>query len=430
LGKFDTHIEIGERKPAGDVEYFSPRTVTLENPRMELETPYKVIDGKGINSETASLVVKDVESPIFECQRFVGRYASWSKLEYLLNEAGKDRTTGMNDFLGIRKNLWEPSRTVVSVVFSKNPFESKSFKHESGYRTIGRFEEVPYNGFLDHIHSSSSAMVLCPDVRFVDYKNKDFRQHLRFVDYNMKVLSDFNSKAIFAPIQIDLPTKKMHEVLDHYRREGYRNIWVNFGASQFGGTNFARVRSLLRQIRDVIGLDEVALYYSHIKKEVNPNIKEDNALASDVLSQFLGADFVGVNRNPDRFVDEKRMDASIEKRIMNGEFGSREEFDRQRRLHASRVFSPETYYYHKVPRYPGDLPIRKQVLVDNADVNRLFNSVLVHKEVENTKTVFEKQKRLRPYLRSKAALAADPKTLDAVTGGRSAKGLELFDVLG
>jgi hypothetical protein len=368
--------------------------------------------------------------PIFETGKYVCQYRSWSRLEYLLNETGRDRPKGLNDFLNIRKNLWEPNLTTCSIAFSRDPFEKKKFPTKEGVRSVDSFEEDVYNSFLDHVHAASSALVLCPDLRFSSTGMKDVSRYLDFVDYNISVLSDFNNKPVYAPMQIDLPVKKTREILEHYRKHGYRNIWLNFHASQMGSTSIARIRSLLRQVRDTLGLDQTSLMYSHIKKEIDPNMKDDKALAGDVLSQFFAADFVGVNRSPARLIDEKDLETRIAKGIASGDFANREDYEMQQRLHRSRVFSPDTYYYHKVTSYPGGLPLGKNVLMYNQDVNRLANSVLVHHEIENTKRHLIAKRKLLPYLKAKKGLIEHTEVLTSIVPPSKPRQADLLDILG
>ena len=131
------------------------------------------------------------------------------------------------------------------------------------------------------------------------------------------------------------------------------NIWINFNAGHIGGTYFTRVRTLLRILDEIIGLNNVVLYYSHLKKEINPHMKDERAAASDILTQFFAADFIGINREPSRRIVEtpQEKEERIKELIMKGEFKSVQEYESMLNYHKARIFDPNTYYYYKLDKY-------------------------------------------------------------------------------
>lgn len=319
MAEFDSHININSVAKAKDTEYCFLKEIEIEHPRLSIETPYKVLEGKDINKTSTENLLKNIKSPIFESWKYILLRQSWKRLYYLLEEAEEDRIQGLDKLIGFRKNLWDSHWTTASFVFSDNPFATKKFQvYENGrFSSIEKLpplEEGSYDVLLDYIHTVSKALILSPDIR-ITKDNLDIDTYLDFVDYNVKSLSDFNNKAIFVPIQIHLNRKKIGEILEHYKKCGYVNIWVNFNATHLAGTNFTRVRTLLKVINEIVGLENATLYFSHIKKEVTPHIKDEMAVASNIMPQFFGADFMGIDREPFRYIDretaEKRKNVSI-----------------------------------------------------------------------------------------------------------------------
>ncbi|MHA1300797.1 MAG: hypothetical protein ACTSO9_15375 [Candidatus Helarchaeota archaeon] len=145
----------------------------------------------------------------------------------------------------------------------------------------------------------------------------------------------------------------------------------------------------MRAIDDIYKAEDVILYYSHIKKEINPHINDVKVIGSDILSQFFSPDFIGVNRSPPRVIPDP--DEMIKKVLSKGEFKSELEYKKALIFHKTRLFDPESYYYYNIDKYPHILSIDKKNLLKD-EVNRLINSILVYSEIENTKNFVEKNK--------------------------------------
>lgn len=432
MKEFDPHISINSFKKAKD-SYYCNKEIEIDNLKIKLETPYKVIEGKKINKDSFDTIIKNIKKPIFESERYVAMYKSWNRLHYLLNEAEEDKIRGLDSFLDIRKDLWDSSLTTTSFVFSRNPFVENRFgKSEGEIKKLPALDADSYDTLLDYIHTASSALVLTPDIKIRGNEIITLDEYLKFVDNSIKVLSEFNKKAIFAPIQTHLLEKRSRKILEHYKKQGYVNIWVNFNASHIGGTYFARVRTLLKLINNIIGLENVTLYFSHIKKEINPHIKDEQAVGSDILSQFFAADFMGVNREPlrvmledtkdDTKIREKRMEEFLRKK----EFNNEEDYKKAIKLNRSRVFDPTSYYYQSTDNYPYQLPLDKELLLNNIEINKLLNSFLIHAEVEKTKNFVGEQKNVKSYLKNKKALKENKDVFEGIIDPQSG----IYDFLG
>ncbi|MHA1651634.1 MAG: hypothetical protein ACTSYB_15690 [Candidatus Helarchaeota archaeon] len=179
-----------------------------------------------------------------------------------------------------------------------------------------------------------------------------------------------------------------------------------------------------------MGLSNVTLYFSHIKKEINPHVKDERVIASDILSQFFAADFIGINMKPIR-VFKKPIDEIIEESIMKGEFQSKQQYQLAQKLHKSRIFDPESYYYYNINIYPHSLPFNRDSLLNKEEMNKLVNSTILFGEIERTKRALEDQKRIHPYLKNKLGLKENSDILDKIIIEKVRKGQkDLFEILG
>jgi len=162
-----------------------------------------------------------------------------------------------------------------------------------------------------------------------------------------------------------------------------------------------------------MGLTNTVLYYSHMKKEVNPNIKEIDSIGSDVISQFVGADFIGVNETPPGFFN-KDAQARIDQRIAQGEFKDKIDYLRAKDLNRSRIFDPGSYYYTNLENYPNKLPFDKNTLIKNSEINKFLNSVIINGEVLRTKEYVKNNGKIKPYLQNKKCFNENEHILDTI----------------
>lgn len=439
--EYDPHLNVELLAKAKDAQYLL-RKIDIEHSNIKIETPYKVIEGKDNNKSNFELIGNKIKKPIFESWSYISQYRSFNRLKYLIEEAQEDRILGLDNIFGLRKSVWDEFPTVLSLVFSKNPFVKNVFISNKEKKIVEPFDKESYDSLLDYIHSASKALILSPDIRIRKTENKDLNinleKYIGFVDENVKVLSDFNKRPIFVPIQIHLNQKNLKKVLEHYKKQNYTNIWINFNASHIGGTYFSRVRTLIRLINDIIGLDNVVLYYSHIKKEINPHPKDDVSAASDILSQFFAAGFIGINRSPQRAFSEtpEQREERIRGLITKGDYESEKDYLRSLEFNQRRIFDPDSYYYYKIDKYLLNLPLTQHSLLKR-EINQLYNSILLFGEIEKTKHFIEEQeqshnkKSIIPYIKKKKAIQENDDIFDGITiKVKGDKKIGLFESLG
>jgi len=412
---FDPHISVEQISHAKDGDYFI-KQIEIEHLRKKIQTPFKVLAGNGINEMDVGSVPGIPSQPFFEYQKFVSSIRSWIALYNLLNEkSSSERIQGLDSFFNIKKRTWDSSLTTVSLVFPRNPFIEFSAGSGEKRKTFFGLDENSYICLLDYIHSASKAFVLCPDVRLEKRDDITPVQYLSFIDQSMNVLMDRNSKPIFTPLHIELSKNNLEDVLSHYKTCGYSNIWINFDAKSCNRTYSSRLRTILHFIDKILKNPDVTLYFSHIKKEILPNIQEEKATASDILTQFHGADFIGTDREPWHPVQtDWNDDDALRERACKHNFASTEEYLEAHALHKHRIFDPESYYYRNLNHYPQKLPISSATLLQDNAINQFLNSALMHAEVERTKESIGETESVKKYLKTKAALQENPDLMDSI----------------
>jgi len=426
--EFDPHISIDPIAHAKDGDYCI-KQIEIEHIRQKIETPFKVLAGNGINEDDVAPISGMISQPFVEYQKFVSDVRSWNSLYRLLNEAGPDRVHGLDSFFHIKKKMWNSALTTVSLVFPRNPFMEFSTVTEGKRRTFPGLDENSYICLLDYVHSASKAFVLCPDVRLEKRNDITTTQYLSFVDQSIKVLMDRNNRPIFVPLHIELSKKNLEAILSHYKTQGYTNIWVDFDAKTCHGTYSSRLKTIIHLIDRIMGNSNATLYFSHIKKEILPNIQEDRAAASDILTQFYGADFIGTDREPWRRPQFNwNNDDALREMASKHNFPSKEAYLEAHVLHKHRIFDPDSYYYLNLDHYPQSLPISNTALLKDNALNQFLNSTLMHLEVERTKKTIGETQSVKKYLNTKAAIQENPDIMDNIVIPQKAP--DLMDFLG
>lgn len=426
--EFDPHISIDPISHAKDGDYCI-KEIEIEHLRRKIETPFKVLAGNGINQEDADPVSGLFSQPFLEYQKFISDIRSWNSLYHLLNEAGPERVHGLDSFFNIKKSMWSSSLTTVSLVFPRNPFKEFSAGSGETRKTFPGLDENSYICLLDYVHSASKAFVLSPDVRLEKRDDINTTQYLSFVDQSIKILMDRNNRPIFAPLHIELSKKNIEAILSHYKTQGYTNIWIDFDAKSCHGTYSSRLKTIIHLIDRILGSSNVTLYFSHIKKEILPNIQEDKAAASDILTQFYGADFIGTDREPwRRPMGDWNNDDALRERASKHNFATKEDYVEAQILHKHRIFDPDSYYYRDLDHYPQTLPVSVSTLKKDNAINQFLNSTLMHFEVERTKQTIGETGSVKKYLDTKAAVQENPDIMDNIIVPQ--KQPDLMDFLG
>jgi hypothetical protein len=424
---FDPHISVERISHAKDGDYFIKK-IEVEHLRRKIETPFKILAGNGINEQDIHSISDLPSQPFLEYQKFVSSIRSWVALHTILTEkSSSERVQALESFFNIKKRTWESALTTVSLVFPKNPFVPFSAGSDEARKTFPGLDETSYICLLDYIHSASKAFVLCPDVRLEKRNDISPAGYLSFVDQSIKILHDRNSKPIFAPLHIELSKKNLEEVLTHYKAQGYSNIWINFDAKSCHGMYASRLRTIIHLIDKILENPDVTLYFSHIKKEILPNIQDDKVAASDILTQFHGADFIGTDREPWHLVrTDWNNDDEMREVASKHNFASTEEYKTAHAFHKHRIFDPDSYYYRNLDHYPMELPIASSTLLQDNAINQFMNSALMYFEVERTKGSIGEIQSVKKYLKGKEAFRENPGLMEDIVIQKPQSGLVDF----
>ncbi len=411
---FDSHLNIEYLTSAKDSQYII-KEIDLEHLRKRIQTPFKILPGNGINEIDAENIARRFSPPIFEYQKFIAGFRSWNSLYYILTEVGQDRVHRLDSFFNIKKRLWNSALTTISLVFPKNPFIENNFGSPENIHTLAPLDESSFICLLDYIHSASKAFVLVPDIRLEKNEGISTESYLDYIDRTVSILGDMNNKPIFTPLHIELSNNNLEAILTHYSKMGYSNLWVNFDAKTCSGTYASRLRTIMHSIERKFDPKTVTLYYSHIKKEITPNVQDEKVPASDILTQFYGADFIGTDREPWRFVNiDWDNDDSLRETATRHNFSTLEEYREAHTFHKHRIFDPESYYYYNINRYPRELSIDTEILLRNNPINNLYNGILMSLEIDRTKGFIEETKSVKQYLNSKRACIETPRLIDTI----------------
>ena len=105
-------------------------------------------------------------------------------------------------------------------------------------------------------------------------------------------------------------------------------------------------------------------------------------------------------------------------RLLREGFESEAEYNTALQYHRSRIFDPESYYYYRIDRYPRNLPLSPQVILNNQEINRLVNNAYMYAEIERTKQVVEEDEYIKPYVKTKEAIEDNKTIMDNIVVGK------------
>jgi len=391
--EYDSHISI---EPISTLEKpdYSLKEIHIESINKKIKTPFKVLSGSNIDNTVFNTIEQNVPLSIIENGRFVFNKKSCLALsQYLTSYGSFERVSRLNSFFKIRTDLWDKSLTTISLTFEKNPFNLDSFRYKEKFFEYQLDWEDSFPVLLDYIHDRSKAFILTPDFRLKNSKIP-IDLYLQYIENSLELLAKRNKKPIFAPIQIEMAKDNLNAVISKYSQLGITNLWINFCAHQcdtaYGGNG------VLRTIRNTIdkyyGENEVTLYYSHIKKEISPSLRDVFVPASDILTMFNGADFIGVDRDPIKVPprdDNKTPSELRQEAAIKNKFKTVAEYELALKYHKNRIFDPDTYYYFVINGYPDDLLFNQNSLLLDESLNQFTNSYYLYSEIEKTRNKVE-----------------------------------------
>jgi len=174
------------------------------------------------------------------------------------------------------------------------------------------------------------------------------------------------------------------EIAKTFIKKELFNIWFDFEGSALSKPKISRIRAFHRELEENGRIDDVIIYATNIKREIISNINEEFSPSSDILLSLIGANLIGVNKEPAR--------------IINAPPPTKQELIKLR-THKARVFLPETYYYQKVINSNYDGNLQKMLMTPRNNV--LFNSKLLDNEFKNQTEYFLENLKIQDYITTK-----------------------------
>ncbi|MHB8565700.1 MAG: hypothetical protein ACYC7D_05225 [Nitrososphaerales archaeon] len=210
-------------------------------------------------------------------------------------------------------------------------------------------------GFYDHYHSQSNFLLTVPNLKIYKHKEATGKtkaeterivsnaQYLQFVDKSVEDLDMKNHKPIFVPISLRFSIKDVKEVMAHYLKKEYYNIWFDFEGAAINDHSIPVIRAVHRALLKKKVFDKAVTYFTNVRREIILNFKDPASPASDVLCSVAGANLVGVNRNISRYFkrtnDQQQKDGHIPLTSFPTEIPPVN--------YNSRLLEAQSYYYMK-----------------------------------------------------------------------------------
>jgi hypothetical protein len=433
---FDPHLSCETYEKSKDIEGYTTKNIILDSRRYsELRTPIKTADMEGLSKSTLELyssLSSSISPPLLiDSPKYIWHPRTYEAI-HEINEGYVNDTNRVLRILGLKPELYNKiSNTIVvsSVVFHRNPFEERITSSGNKYDPL---DKSNFETFLQNLYSYSKGMVLVPDINITKVKNIGYTikapEYIELIDYFTTILSERNNNPIFVPIQTNLTRKATEKIIESYKEKGYTNIWINFSAGEVRGRNLAGLRTILSLLDKKYDPDEYVIFCSHIRKEMSPHINDEKTSTSDMLSQFVGGDIIGGNREPLRIITDGDLNEYIEKLG----FEDKNEYEKAKNLHKNRIFDPSTYFYYTPIHHPN-LPeeiFNRTELIKNENKNKALDSYLKTKEVEKVKNLHSQEKKLKDYLKNKTLFKENDKIFKEIldySSKRSKKTKPLFD---
>lgn len=401
---FDPHLSCDKVHRARDITDYIMKEISLDGEKrnpIQLDTPSKTLDSVGVKAIVENKVktpglIKNKTSPlIVECPLYVSNPRTWKGIGRLIESSENDISSFRNMIKYHSKiNSIKPDVIVPSIVFNKNPFLAR--KTSTG-RTYEPFDEDNFETFLQNMYTHSKNMLLVPDVKFGKAFNTELDSYIQIISNFMDVLAERNKKPIFVPIQPTITKKAITAILEHYKKNKYSNIWIDYTGSALNEKHQSGVRMILRALDKAFGEDYV-VYHSQMNKIMTTSIDADEAPSSDILSQFFGADFIGCNVKPWRYVGEMK-----EQGILDKGYKSVAHYNEVLLQSKARIFNPNTYYYHSPKTHLEfqNWKMNEHKIMNDIGIINAINTIYKYNEVEKVKEEYNDNNKIIPYIKKK-----------------------------
>jgi hypothetical protein len=340
----------------------------------------KVIDLSKTTKELVTKNFKTNDNVIIEKSKSIRKI---SQIFDIINSSDSQKT---NSFFG-KANWTNDYTSLISMNFEFNP-----------YKTVKDMAEI--DAFFDYYHSYSKDFLFVPNIKLDVRKRRiiSLEDYIKYIDETYRILNNRNGKPLFIPVSLKLSLPELDILLNHCIENEYFYFWFDFEGKPIEPETNAKTRRFLNKLRDSGYFDNTLSYYTNIKREVLSNKKNNSSPGSDIQASVAGANFIGVNREPIKFIkkeDETSTAASREKE-------AKDLLALQR--HKARRFSQETYYY-----------IKPKGKLDSTTQNVTGNSIRLSNEFLGQAEYFIKHRKIEPYLKTKKMFTDHPEMLSSLT---------------
>jgi hypothetical protein len=370
VSSIDIKETIEDKKSWFNIKRYQIKGISFEKPEKSLDIRNQNID---------QMHFQDYKNAFkfYEGSKYIRKYSD-------LLTADNDDSRIVDNFF-FKKSWLANAPTVINFTFGFNPFLAVKKIDDMGW-------------FFDTYYPYPHLFLTVPNVKLKKaikggklIEIISFEDYIRYVDTAYKNLDDKNNKQIFVPIPMrHLGVRKLADLVRHYLKTERYNYWFDFDGQSINDRAIGKVRHIFDVIKEEENFGNVITYFTNIKREILSNSNESTSVASDALSAIAGANLIGVNREPQKYIP-KPPNSEAGKEIIRVP----QEVDQS---HKARIFNRETYYYVKT--IDRDLfSSRKYVPVNAAKLNAEFCTqsefFLENHNVDillNTKKMFKDEK--------------------------------------
>ena len=304
--------------------------------KIDFHKPEKSLDSRFINKKIFEYKKLKDTLRISEASKIIRSY------DEIDNIYKADDNSKINAFF--RKKGWLADvPNILNLTFEFNPFKS-----------VKKTDSM--SGFFDLYYQYPKLFVSVPNIRMTKRYTEpksyteniiDIKQYITFVDEAYEILSMKNNKPIFVPI----PPGRMSQydismLINHYLGKEYYYYWFDFEGLPINENTLGRINHFSRIVNDSGYYNKIICHFTNIRREIISNPKDPISPASDVLSSIAGANIIGVNREPKRFIKEE------------------EKKELPPPQHKARLFDSNSYYY--VGTEDSELFSKNKYVPDNA----------------------------------------------------------------
>ncbi|MHA1987264.1 MAG: hypothetical protein ACW98D_11535 [Promethearchaeota archaeon] len=341
---------------------------------LKIERPTKVIDLKDLTKQLILNSQNSFEKIILERAKLI----KVNTINSILNESKDNK---IRDLFGIK--VWqEEYPTILSSTLNFNPYNE--------YRTLHNI-----SGYFDYYYNFSDPILLIPNIKIEKYDIKTKKKipiisidnYIKFVEEGFEILDYKNKKPIFVPLSLRLKMSDIKTIAKKYISNEFFNIWYDFEGSAVTKPKISRIRAFLREFEENDRIDDIVIFATNIKREIISNIREEFSPSSDILLSLLGANLIGVNREPPR--------------IINAPPPTKEEL-KNLRIHKARIFLSDNYYYQKIINSNIDKELQKTLMIPRNNI--LFNSKLLDDEFKRQSDYFLDNLKIQDYIAQKSMI--------------------------